>query len=211
MTETKRTLTHDQMITDKKTLIHEAVLRLIDKKHNVNDIKVSEIAEEAKIGKGTVYEYFTSKEQLIARSIAYGARKRALSLEELIDKQQSFKNTFLAILKIIGTTMHSDMTLFGHISINKSSFSLHKAIKSALNAQDNEMYETHLRIIEKLVEKGIQEGVIKTIPPSHQLFIAFNSAIMCLFMHKQGRKEFQNLTKEDLLDLTYEVFVKLLQ
>lgn len=199
------------MSVDKKTLLYDAVLRLIDERRNINGIKVSDIAEKANIGKGTIYEYFDSKEQLIAQAIAYMARSKALSLEKSIDKQQPFKSNFLAMLKNLGTTMESNMTLFGHMSLNESTFSMHKAIQSALDAQFDEMRNTRLNMIERLVEKGIREGIAEKMPPKHRLLIAFNSATMCLFMYKQGLREFQDLAEEDVLLLSYEVFVKLLK
>lgn len=199
------------MSVDKKTLIFDAVLHLINERRNINGIKVSEIAERANIGKGTVYEYFDSKEQLIAQAIAYMAKNRALSIEKLVNMQQPFKNTFLAILKDLGTTMDGNMTLFGHMSVNEASFSMHKAIQAALEAQFDEMRSTHISMIEKLVEKGMQEGILENIPPKYRLLIAFNSATMCLFMYKKGLREFQDLTEQDILLLSYDIFVRLLE
>lgn len=199
------------MSADKKTQIYDAVLQLINERRNISSIKVSEIAERANIGKGTVYEYFDSKEQLIAQAIAYTARNRVLSMENLINMEASFKNTFLAILKDLGEEMKNNMTLFGHMSVNEASFSMHKAIQRALEAQIDEMHITQMNMIEKLVEKGIEEKVLKRMPPRYRLLIAFNSATMCLFLYKKGLKEFEGLAEQDTLFLAYDIFVKLLE
>ena len=47
---------------ERETALYEAALRLIAKGVNPAAMKVQQIADEAGIGKGTVYEYFASKE-----------------------------------------------------------------------------------------------------------------------------------------------------
>ncbi len=59
----------------KAIAIYEAVLRLMKEKRNITAMTVSEIAREAGIGKGTTYDYFSSKEEIIAKSLIYGYRK----------------------------------------------------------------------------------------------------------------------------------------
>ena len=49
----------------KALAVYEAVLDLLDGGADLNSITVSEIAERAGIGKGTAYEYFSSKEDMV--------------------------------------------------------------------------------------------------------------------------------------------------
>ena len=50
---------------EKKAAVFRAVLHLLRQGRPLGDLKVSEIAEAAGIGKGTVYEYFPSREELL--------------------------------------------------------------------------------------------------------------------------------------------------
>lgn len=50
---------------ERETAVYEAALRLTAKGINPASMKVQQIADEAGIGKGTVYEYFTSKEEIL--------------------------------------------------------------------------------------------------------------------------------------------------
>lgn len=59
----------------KAIAVYEAVLRLMKNKRDITAMTVSEIAREAGIGKGTTYDYFSSKEEIIAKSLIYGYRK----------------------------------------------------------------------------------------------------------------------------------------
>ena len=50
---------------ERETALYEAALRLIARGVNPAAMKVQQIADEARIGKGTVYEYFASKEEIL--------------------------------------------------------------------------------------------------------------------------------------------------
>ena len=53
---------------ERRPLCTEAVFRLLARGEKMYSVTVQQIAEEAGIGKGTVYEYFTSREEIISKS-----------------------------------------------------------------------------------------------------------------------------------------------
>lgn len=59
---------------EKKAQILEASIKVFSKK-GMNDTKISDIAEEASIGKGTIYEYFKSKDEIFTASFYYFMEK----------------------------------------------------------------------------------------------------------------------------------------
>ena len=82
--------------------MNEAVIELLEQGRDVNTLRVSEITQKAGIGKGTAYEYFSSKEEIIATALEYDLAKQVahLVLEKLmIWMSDSFKrNSGFAIL-----------------------------------------------------------------------------------------------------------------
>ena len=61
---------------EREIALYEAALRLIASGVNPAAMKVQQIADEAGIGKGTVYEYFSSKEEILRRFYAEQCRHR---------------------------------------------------------------------------------------------------------------------------------------
>lgn len=55
----------------KEKAIYEAVLKLFEEGADLNNLTVSEITAKAGIGKGTAYEYFSDKEEMIAKALYY--------------------------------------------------------------------------------------------------------------------------------------------
>ena len=61
----------DQEYLPKEKAIYQAVLALLEEGADLNSLTVSEITKRAGIGKGTAYEYFTDKEEMIAKALFY--------------------------------------------------------------------------------------------------------------------------------------------
>jgi TetR/AcrR family fatty acid metabolism transcriptional regulator len=70
---------------DKELLIYDALTRL-GRNESFLSLKISDIAKEAGIGKGTVYEYFSSKEEIIERYLDYCAESYFSRILEVMSK-----------------------------------------------------------------------------------------------------------------------------
>ena len=57
--------------TKKEQQIFQGVLQLIQQGVDLHTVKVQDIATAAGIGKGTLYEYFSSKDEIIMQTLSY--------------------------------------------------------------------------------------------------------------------------------------------
>ena len=70
---------------EKVRLMYKAVSQLLKGDRELSSIKVQDITQKAGIGKGTAYEYFSSKEEIIANALMFEyANKIALLVESAI-------------------------------------------------------------------------------------------------------------------------------
>jgi AcrR family transcriptional regulator len=198
------------MSTDKRKNIYEAVLSLINEKRDMFSIKVADIAERADMGKGTIYEYFESKEQLIAQAIIYSVNVNIQSLESNVTDRCTFKESYFKLMSSIGAIMDNNMTLFRYMALNEHDFSMKRAMEKVIKEQFESIRDTCLNMFEKLADKGLREGLIRAKPPRYQVCIAANNSMMCLYAHKQRFKEFICVSEEELEEKAYEMFLKLL-
>lgn len=76
---------------EKELLIFYGFKKIITDNSNIENIKVSDIAKAAGIGKGTIYEYFKSKDEIIARSIIYNFKIDIINTIEAIKEVSTFK------------------------------------------------------------------------------------------------------------------------
>ena len=84
-------------VSDKVERLYEAVRTLLEEGKSVNTLTVSEITERAGIGKGTAYEYFKSKEEMIAKAILYGRNNVTRKLQERLATFADFQDKYREI------------------------------------------------------------------------------------------------------------------
>ena len=73
-------------LPEKVRLLYEAVLAMVTDGWDINRMKVSDITAQAGIGKGTAYEYFSSKEEIIANAVLYDVEMRLAHVLEILQE-----------------------------------------------------------------------------------------------------------------------------
>lgn len=77
-------------LPEKVRLLYEAVLAMVTDGWDINRMKVSDITAQAGIGKGTAYEYFSSKEEIIANAVLYDVEMRLAHVLEITKGEGRF-------------------------------------------------------------------------------------------------------------------------
>ncbi len=85
-------------LPEKVRLLYEAVLAMVTNGWDINRMKVSDITAQAGIGKGTAYEYFSSKEEIIANAVLYDVEMRLAHVLEITKGEGDFAGKFVQIL-----------------------------------------------------------------------------------------------------------------
>ena len=87
------------MPSEKELAIYQGVLRLLQEGADIHALKASDIAEAAGLGKGTLYNYFSSKEEILLSTIRYTMEEHFRQLTEAIDQQQGFEKKLRSALE----------------------------------------------------------------------------------------------------------------
>lgn len=139
---------------DKRELLINAAYKVFSEKGYYN-AKMEEIAEEAGVGKGTVYSYFDNKKDLFDTMVFSFLEEYFIRLEKGVNENDSMEtiiNKFLLnhmeILISTKATFMKVMTDFSNIPRNK------EEIKSFHKKFIIEKTERYMKIFEKAKEKG---------------------------------------------------------
>jgi len=79
----------EKIYPPKVRAMYEAVLELFASGRELSTLKVSEITSKAGIGKGTAYEYFSTKEEIIVGAIEYEATRHFQIIIQLLEEGQT--------------------------------------------------------------------------------------------------------------------------
>src|SRR5690554_484048 len=173
--------------TEKEIAIFNGVIKLIKDGSSPYLIKVQEIAAAANVGKGTIYDYFRTKEEAISKAILYNLQHEIEAAYAQIQDKTSFKAKFEALLDTISEFFDN----------NSSTLNL---LLAAGGIQEFYSYLRHeqfnLRqiaakvktIVEHLLHYGYQEGVLNLQESPYYQQMALHGAVSG-FVQYLGQKE----------------------
>jgi AcrR family transcriptional regulator len=185
------------MLTTKERIL-SAVVDYIKDDTNLESITLSKIAEKAQIGKSTVYEHFSSKEELIVDTYQYLLEHyRSILTKDL--SSLSFKAQFIEQVKNILTVMLDAKTIIDGIMNNKDTLvSIGKTVEDKVKCIQQEMEQRFLMIF----TKGVEEGIIPLQQPKPYQPNVIQAIISgLLYQYANGMI---NIDKDLLFEIIYD-------
>ena len=148
-------------IPEKVLLIYQAVPQMLKEGADINTLKVSEITERAGIGKGTAYEYFSSKEELITRALLFYIEKKVNDIENISESQNSFPDKIHAVLDYVEQNFDDIRGFCMLVRIGTGSYEISEPLKNEYERMQ-ETFDCHRmdHLIDRMIEQGRQEGIL---------------------------------------------------
>lgn len=148
-------------IPEKVLLIYQAVPQMLKEGADINTLKVSEITKRAGIGKGTAYEYFSSKEELITRALLFYIEKKVNDIENISESQNSFPDKIHAVLDYVEQNFDDIRGFCMLVRIGTGSYEISEPLKNEYERMQ-ETFDCHRmdHLIDRMIEQGRQEGIL---------------------------------------------------
>lgn len=182
-----------------------AVIDYIKDDTNIESITLSKIAQTANIGKSTVYEHFSSKEQLIIETYQYLLDYYQKLMNKPLESE-TFKQMFIEQLDLIACAMMDARTMVDAIMNHQNSFiNIGKELEPCVIEIQKMMESRFLEIF----KKGIQEGIITPREPKpYQGNII--QAIISGMLYQYANHTI-DIKKEVLYELIYDHVIMLMK
>lgn len=91
----------EEKLSPKVEALYKAVMELLLEGKEIRKMKVSEITERAGIGKGTAYEYFESREELIVHALNFQQKIWAENIREELARESTFTEKIDCLFDLI--------------------------------------------------------------------------------------------------------------
>lgn len=197
-------------LPEKEVKIYAAVGELIKEGKDVSNLTISEISNRAGIGKGTTYEYFDSKEELIYKALHYFVidSLKAVLLKML--NEGSFKDKFYSIMDYMWESRLGEDTIQSIMSFVRN---LSPALKEVSVTENPEKYDpcTATSFIEMLLKQylnsGFEEGIFTEKDEVYRKNVLSSQVLLFLFLMKDIREEER---KKEIEDYVYDGMIMLL-
>ncbi|MBP5470816.1 MAG: TetR/AcrR family transcriptional regulator [Candidatus Riflebacteria bacterium] len=134
-----------------------------------HEVKMEEIAKNANVGKGTIYTYFKSKEDLLFKCLMHNVEEHHKKFSEVVNTDKDFKTTLKDAFEFMFDFFKRKSVLIQRIMGLMPQLKLSESdIKYA-----REMFHKALDVSSDFFQRGIDEGIIINIMTSRQIAIVF--------------------------------------
>lgn len=196
-------------MVSKKDRIHEAVLELLAKNYTISDVKMSAVAEIAGIGKGTIYEYFPSKDKMLYETIEYHIKTQISAFNDIVG-EAGFRECVYDLIGAIVNNLDRNKVFIQYgllqlISIpNCSNSDLKKKENALFSAVKTSTYD----VIERLCLKGIDEGIVRANITQNDVVYSISATVSYLnfLNHEEIEREDLRVVQE----FCYSQIIKIL-
>ncbi len=193
------------MPSEKQVLIYKAIVDLINEGADVNRMKVGEITARAGIGKGTAYEYFTSKEEMVKEALIYNTLTQIETVKEMVINAEDFRAKFMCILNYMEANKGQIKTFLWMMRILGDEMDI-----SALGTDGMACEETmeQLGFLAQLaswfLEFGKAENLFANQNQDHQISALIAQIVhFGFYLHFGGDRDL-----EEVKDFLYDGFIK---
>lgn len=180
--------------SEKEILIFKGVLALAVTHKNMYSVTVQDIAEAAGVGKGTIYDYFSSKEEIMVKTILYSVSLANKKTTELVENLATFKQKMLAVYDMVVESVDNKLSAFN------LTMSIGGISELCTLAKDHEEdikranYESQ-KIFKNILLTGVTEKVILPTTDLDYIRMAINSNIMAVGKEVMECKETADIEK----------------
>ncbi len=193
----------------KAELIYNAVLDLLKEQNNLMSVTVADIAEKCGIGKGTVYEYFSSKEDIFIHTTMY-VSNRIISDIKMIEAE-TFKELFDAYYELLFELKQKSGALYLTLMLGGSVYDITQTLTDGIFDIISSVQNEMVLYCSKMMKKGIKEGILSQNMDTGDAIFVLSGLSSMIFMNNNNisKKVMFNtdfMTKEK----SYECFVRLL-
>ena len=187
---------------EKVLAMYRAVWQLLDEGRDLHKLKVSDITECAGIGKGTAYEYFRSKEEIVSKAMHYNCLLQFHMLRERVAEQENYKTALQICFDWLSETCDSRKLI---LQVLKQTGDLSKKAGCTCESEKkNGVYAVMMEILVHLVQLGRREKFVRSEISDQMATLQILSQFLGFFVYQTAvtslKKSEISMTKEFLCD-----------
>lgn len=165
--------------TEKEINIFNGVKALSKSGKKIYNITVQEIAKAAGVGKGTLYEYFSSKEDIIINALMYFLACENLKAEEIAAADICFKDKIYSLYDLIIKSFADGFAMVSQLAASDEMLDIPKLISEQREYIEKVM-EHRNDIIVKILSDGVKEGAISLDFDREYIEMAILANLSCI-------------------------------
>lgn len=183
--------------SEKELALFHAVLELIEENADFSSMTVSDITGKAGIGKGTAYEYFSSKEEMVAKAIVWAIERQTEKAMQMLSEKNSMEEQILGILDFIETEMCSKKCNIQLLKVLSHSCEMQEKLQQEFE-KCAPMQKSVEKVVDEIISLGDREGNIAPGMKKTFRYTVIVSGLVSYFMFLTQNRETVDVTQEEM-------------
>lgn len=199
-------------VAEKEMLMYKAVIEMVQEDYDINSIKVSDITSRAGIGKGTAYEYFSNKEEIIVKALLYDTYTHIKKIEAILKENKKYKEKFFLLLNYLEDNLPYTKGVGSLMKMFSGTYEIKDDIKKELE-KIHKKFICPLTYVEKMIDDFMIQGTEEKLYTQENVILRrsvfvtqITGYIYCIMNHYYGGA----FSKEEAREFSYQSIVKLL-
>lgn len=178
----------------KEKAIYQAVIDLFEEGADINNLTVAGITGRAGIGKGTAYEYFSGKEEMIAKAFFYNGEVFCKQLYEGMRKEKELHDKIDFVLLTMEQQVSRANCIFRLLHMLSDNSPISKWIKDLIKQKTSSGEIPASDVIRRVLNDELQGRKDLSEEKMTYLILAIYSKIFCyaLLLKEERYKQAEN-------------------
>ena len=165
--------------TEKEISVFKGVMALSKEGKKIYNVTVQDIAKAANVGKGTLYEYFTSKEEILLNTIVYYLSLENAKAQQIADSGSSFRDMIYKLYDLILDSFEDGFAVVSQIASGESILDIPRLISENKEYLDYAMSRRD-KLVLQILRHGAEEGTIRMDFSQEYIVMAIMANLSCL-------------------------------
>lgn len=199
----------EKKLSSKVKALYEAVEELIYENIDVKGIKVSDLTERAGIGKGTAYEYFRNKEEIISSALIYHIDLICRQMIEKLEELNDFSETMHFLLRCIDREIRKRDCLIQFVHLISDNGAIGKILQDKIKEKNQEICMPR-DVVARMLRLGMENGDINKELPAEYVSVEIASRVIAYILYITDEEE-KECSREQMHQLVCDGMLKALK
>lgn len=189
--------------------MYDAVGELISQGMDLNDITVLDITKKAGIGKGTAYDYFSSKEEIIAKALLYHIQREIQVLVHGIGEKDNLHDKIYTLLNNIEANYGSRSNWMQYLCFHMQAIVMRQELMEKF-VKCNVYQDEVEKFIREFRDQAVKEGASSCELPLHCTANALFSQVLAFWYYLDNGLGAEELSMEEEKAFIYRNILKII-
>jgi len=185
--------------------LYKAVGKLVRENADLSRLKVSDITKEAGIGKGTAYDYFGSREEIIVGAILYFEQTVMETVRGGLRDHRGFLEGISYLLEAIERGSFERECVFRYLHLLSGTDALGHMLRERIDGYPENQPTA---VIYELVEEGVKEKILDGSLPRSYMVAAVSTKLFAWLMYVDSQYKNADCDNERFRELLVEGILK---